>query len=86
MTLEVNMELGQTIRCIRYGRGMTQKELADAAYIKPATLSAMETGRNGVSQDRLIAIARALNMPVWHIQKLAAEDYFKVESAHSSVS
>ncbi len=56
--------LGASIRALRQGRERTLRELADLVGVSPATLSGIETGKTGVSSERLTRIARALDVPV----------------------
>lgn len=53
---------GARIRDVRTARGMSLREFARALGISPATLSATENGRTGISVDRLESIAAALGV------------------------
>lgn len=55
------------IRELREARDMTQAELADAARVRPATVSEMETGKGNPRLDTLEAIAAALRVSVLEI-------------------
>lgn len=55
-------ECGGAIRAARRARGLTIRELAQRLQVSPATISAVENGRTGVSVDRLSAYARALGV------------------------
>ncbi len=52
------------VREIREAQGLSQAALAEKAGIRPATLSAIETGQTkGIDFDTLERLARALNVP-----------------------
>jgi len=53
--------LPDTIRRTRRSAGLTLRELAGRMAISPATLSAIENGKTGVSVERLHALAGALD-------------------------
>lgn len=53
-----------TIRRARAEQGVSLRELAGLIGVSPATLSAIENGRTGVSVDRVRAIAEALGTTV----------------------
>jgi transcriptional regulator with XRE-family HTH domain len=56
------MQVGETIRQVREGRGWTQARLAKEAQITQAALSQLELGRRSPMMTTLIAIADALNV------------------------
>ncbi|MCH1866201.1 helix-turn-helix domain-containing protein [Nocardioides sp. CFH 31398] len=56
--------LGRTVRELRLARGLTVRGLAGALGVSPATLSAVENGRTGVSSARVASMAAALEVPV----------------------
>ena len=52
------------VREIREAQGLSQAALAKKASIRPATLSAIETGQTkGIDFDTLERLARALSVP-----------------------
>ncbi len=52
------------VREIREAQGLSQAALAEKAGIRPATLSAIETGQTkGIDFDTLERLARALSVP-----------------------
>ncbi len=52
------------VREIREAQGLSQAALAEKAGIRPATLSAIETGQTkGIDFDTLERLARALKVP-----------------------
>jgi transcriptional regulator with XRE-family HTH domain len=61
---EYRVALGDYIRELRLGRGMTQTELAKAVGVShKASISAIEVGRNVVPAERYIQFAEALGVP-----------------------
>ena len=54
--------IGQLIRSFRNERGTTLREFAASVGVSPATLSAMETGKTGISTERINQIATALQI------------------------
>ncbi len=50
----------QRIRGLRSARGWTLDTLAARCYLSPSTLSRIETGRQRISLEQLVAIAKAL--------------------------
>ncbi|MCD9197942.1 TetR family transcriptional regulator [Aeromicrobium wangtongii] len=65
--------LGRAVREIRASRGRTLRGLADALAISPATLSAIENGKTGVSSERIARIADELDVPVHRIFSTAED-------------
>ena len=56
-------EVGETIRRLRLHQGWSQCKLAAEAGVSQATVSMIESGRRGCSQDALKQIGRALRVP-----------------------
>ena len=56
--------IGQAIRQHRDDLGQTLTEVAEAAAISPAYVSEIERGLKDVSTDKLVALARALDISV----------------------
>lgn len=56
--------LGPTLRALRTSRQLTLRDLAALLEVSPATLSAIENGRTGVSADRVARLAALLGVPV----------------------
>ena len=60
----IRVALGSLLRRRREEAERSLSELADAAELSPAYLSELERGLKDVSSERLVAIARALEVPV----------------------
>jgi AcrR family transcriptional regulator/transcriptional regulator with XRE-family HTH domain len=58
------MRVDEAIRAARVGAGLSLRSLARVLDISPATMSAIETGKTGVSVHRVQAIAEALDVDV----------------------
>lgn len=55
-------QCGQAIRAARRARGLTVRELAQCLRVSPATVSAIENGKTGISVSRLQECAEALGV------------------------
>lgn len=64
MTSGTNSDPGSAVRRQRLRRGLSLRELASRVGVSPATVSAVENGRTGVSVTRLHQFAAALEVPV----------------------
>lgn len=62
MTLEANRRAGAAIRGARQRSGLSLRRLAALLEVSPATVSAVENGRTGVSVERLHRIADVLGV------------------------
>lgn len=60
--------LGAQIKRLRALRGMSQRQLAEAAGITPANVANIELGKYSVGYDVLARIATAMNAMVWLIE------------------
>src|SRR6202171_6615171 len=60
----IRLALGVILRRRRQEAERSLSELAEAAELSPAYLSELERGLKDVSSERLLAIARALEIPV----------------------
>ncbi len=60
----IRLALGTLLRRRREEAEQSLSELAGAADVSPAYLSEVERGLKDISSDRLVAIARALELPV----------------------
>lgn len=56
--------LGRTLRELRTARGLTLRDVAGLLEVSPATVSAIENGKTGVSSERISRLAEALDVPV----------------------
>lgn len=56
--------LGATVRELRSSTGLTQRDLAGLLQVSPATVSAIEHGRTGVSAQRVARLAEVFDVPV----------------------
>lgn len=57
------MDIGERIRKRRESLGMTQSELARAVgYTSRSTINKIERDGRGISQDKIVAIAKALKV------------------------
>jgi transcriptional regulator with XRE-family HTH domain len=73
----IDKHVGNTLRNIRYMRGMTQEELARHLGVKFQQVQKYETGMNRVSASRLYRAARALDAKV--------SDFFPAEDNKSDL-
>lgn len=62
--------VGEFLRDSRRERGITQREMAEQLRISPATLSALETGKN-VSADKLERYLQMLGYRIVIVPKTA---------------
>ncbi len=53
----------EAVRRLRAARGISVRELAARVGVSPATISAIENGKTGISIQRLHQIATALAVP-----------------------
>lgn len=60
MTIHVH----EAVRAARMGAGLSLRSLAGRLAVSPATLSAIETGKSGLSLERAQAIAEALDIDI----------------------
>lgn len=59
--------IGRTVRALRSARGLTARELAARLGVSPATVSAVENGRTGLSATRVAQLADVLDVPVQRV-------------------
>lgn len=57
-------KLGKQIRVLRKERGLTQESAAEAARLDPKHWQEIEAGRINVTVATLIAVSRALRVPI----------------------
>src|SRR5262249_5138863 len=58
----VDSHIGQRLKEYRQHRGMTVRELADAAHVTPGQISHYERGRDRISHERVTEFARILRI------------------------
>src|SRR5215831_12719025 len=58
----VDSNIGQRLKEYRQHRGMTVRELADAAHVTPGQISHYEHGRDRISHERVTEFARILRI------------------------
>src|SRR5215475_3591219 len=58
----VDTHIGQRLKEYRQHRGMTVRELADAAHVTPGQISHYEHGRDRISHERVSEFARILRI------------------------
>ena len=71
--------MGDSIRSLRLARGMTQKELADAAWMSESALRNYELGARYPKQECIEAIASALDV------RAEALDAYNIETSFNLV-
>lgn len=59
--------LGRNLRELRAARGLTLRDVAARLAVSPATLSAIENGKTGISSERIARLAEALDVPVQRV-------------------
>lgn len=62
--MEPQEALGEAVRQLREERGLTQRQLADAADINPTWVSHIESGRTNPAWGTVARLAGALGVPV----------------------
>ena len=67
-------EIGMNIVRLRHARGITQEKLAEAAGVCDVYMRSIEHGRANVSYGKLVAIAKALDVPVYMFWLLSCDD------------
>jgi len=69
--LEPQEALGQAIRELRGQRGLTQRQLADAADVNETWISHIEAGRTNPAWGTIVRIATALETTVSRLAERA---------------
>jgi transcriptional regulator with XRE-family HTH domain len=75
-------QIGERIREIRRAKGMTQAALAEATGRTEDSVSQIERGLNLPTIDTVLALARALTVPVDHI--ISSPELRKVDAEKKS--
>src|SRR5664280_924046 len=57
------LNAGEAVRQLRVARDVSARRLAERVGVSPATISAIENGKTGISVQRLQQIAVALGVP-----------------------
>lgn len=65
---------GKSLRVVRAVKELTQGQVAEAAAISANYVSMIESGLRAPSTDVLLAIAKALNVPMWAIVVIGSDD------------
>jgi AcrR family transcriptional regulator len=70
MSVSAQATPGEVVREIRQRQRVSLRELARRVELSPATISAIETGKTGISVQRLQQLARALGVPPSSLMEL----------------
>lgn len=62
--MDMKQMFGQNVRRIRRTRGYSQEELAERARLHRTYVGSVERGERNVSLHNIVALARALDVPV----------------------
>lgn len=62
--MDVKKLIGQRIRDLRKGRGLSQDKLAELSHINPKHLSSIEGGKENVTIELLAKVAHGLNVQI----------------------
>jgi transcriptional regulator with XRE-family HTH domain len=76
------MKYGRAIRICRAARGLSQKDMALKAGIKPSYVSLIEAGKRSPSLTTIEKIGKSLDVPTHLLMMLAAESG-DVKSEHA---
>ena len=68
------MNLSKAVRTARAAKGLSQKELAQAAQLDPSYVSLLESGKRNPSMGIVEAIANALDVPLYLLMLFGADD------------
>lgn len=68
------MDFGKAVRTVRAARGLSQKELANAASLDPSYVSLIEAGRRKPTLKMAEELARVLDIPVYLFMLLGSEE------------
>lgn len=58
----IKKTFGLTVRMLRYQAEMSQEELAEKAHLHPTYISSVERGQRSVGLEKIVYIARALEV------------------------
>jgi transcriptional regulator with XRE-family HTH domain len=71
MTYRTREEVAERVRELREERGLSQRKLAAAIEVDPASMNRIESAQRGISTGELVSIAEALGVSVEHILRTA---------------
>jgi transcriptional regulator with XRE-family HTH domain len=75
MTYRTHDEVAQRVRELREERDISQRKLAQAIDIDPASMNRIESGQRGISTGELIRIADALGVDIDAILRVQEMSY-----------
>lgn len=61
--MNTRKELGEKVRNLRIARRLPQRSLAQTLGVSQATISRLESGKEGLSVDQLLQVCRLFNVP-----------------------
>jgi len=64
---DITEHIGFNIRQIREDKGLSQEKLAALAGLHRAYIGQIERGEKNIGLKNLEKIAKALNVPMWHL-------------------
>lgn len=81
------LEFGRRVRKLRSERALTLRALAARLEVSPATMSAIENGKTGVSAQRVARLAEELGVPVqWMFGQAGMETTPSTRDGRTSAS
>ena len=75
------MTLGEKVRFVREKAGLTTEELARRLNVSQSYISHIENNRRLLGRDRIVALARTLDIPV---EFFLREDVCRLEDLHAN--
>ncbi|MDR1354900.1 MAG: helix-turn-helix domain-containing protein [Propionibacteriaceae bacterium] len=78
--------VGRVLRALRLEQKRTLREVAQGGHVSLGYLSEIERGHKEASSEMLESIATALQIPLWRILWLVAQDMsgYELESAQTA--
>ena len=73
--------IGQRLRGLRKGRGLSQGDLGKVLGIPQTTLSEIELGKASLTAEQLILVIKAFNVPLGHFDQFPGEASGTVQKA-----
>ncbi len=74
-TYRTREQVAQRVRELRQERELSQRKLAEAIGVDPASMNRIESGERGISTGELVAIAEALRVDVDAILRLVEPSF-----------